>query len=93
LLDALGVSTPKLAQLVGVAEGAGAYGAKLSGAGGGDCIIALVSDERRDDVTTAIERAGGQVIPLRTGATGLQHEGAQRIPVADSQDFLSSVMP
>jgi len=72
LLDALGVSTPKLAQLVRVAEEAGSYGAKLSGAGGGDCMIALVSDERRDEVAAAIEGAGGEVIPVRTGAVGVR---------------------
>ena len=72
LLDALGVSTPKLAQLVRVAEGAGAYGAKLSGAGGGDCMIALVSEERRHQVAAAIEGVGGEVIPLHTGAAGVR---------------------
>jgi mevalonate kinase len=71
LLEALGVSTPRLAQLVTVAEEAGAYGAKLSGAGGGDCMIALVSDERKDDVIEAIRAAGGDVIPLLTAERGL----------------------
>jgi mevalonate kinase len=83
LLDALGVSTPKLAQLVRVAEEAGAYGAKLSGAGGGDCMIALVSDERRVEVARAIGAAGGEVIQLRMGAAGTQEEGSQRISMAD----------
>jgi len=42
LLRRLGVSTPKLDQMIETALAAGAYGAKLSGAGGGDCMIALV---------------------------------------------------
>jgi len=75
LLDALGVSTPKLAQLVRVAEEAGAYGAKLSGAGGGDCMIALVGEARRDRVARAIEGVGGEVIPVQTGAAGVRREG------------------
>ncbi len=42
LLRQLGVSTPKLDQMIKAALAAGAYGAKLSGAGGGDCMIALM---------------------------------------------------
>lgn len=72
LLEMLGVSTPQLSQLVRVAEEAGAYGAKLSGAGGGDCMIALVDEGRRDEVVRAIEGVGGKVIPVRTGAEGVQ---------------------
>ncbi|MEA3345660.1 MAG: mevalonate kinase [Chloroflexota bacterium] len=74
LLEALGVSTPKLAQLVRAAEEAGAYGAKLSGAGGGDCMIALVSEGHRDEVARAIDGAGGEVIPMQTGAAGVRRE-------------------
>lgn len=75
LLETLGVSIPKLAQLVRAAEEAGAYGAKLSGAGGGDCMIALVSRERRHEVSAAIEGAGGEVISVQTGAEGARREG------------------
>lgn len=44
LLRQLGVSTPLLDQLVDIAIGAGAYGAKLSGSGGGGVVIALCAD-------------------------------------------------
>lgn len=44
LLQAIGVSTPALDDLVGIAVGAGAYGAKLAGAGGGGVVLALVDD-------------------------------------------------
>jgi mevalonate kinase len=84
LLDALGVSTPKLAHLVSVAVDAGAYGAKLSGAGGGDCMIALVGEEHRDEVTRAIEEAGGRVISLRTAAIGIRRENGRPTRVPDS---------
>lgn len=86
LLDALGVSTPKLAQLVSVAEDAGAYGAKLSGAGGGDCMVALAEAEQRDGVRRAIEEAGGKVIPLQAAATGVRREDDRQIRVLDSTD-------
>lgn len=44
LLREIGVSTPELDALVTLATDAGAYGAKLSGAGGGGVAIALVDD-------------------------------------------------
>lgn len=43
-LREIGVSTPELDELVALAMEAGAYGAKLSGAGGGGIVIALVED-------------------------------------------------
>ncbi len=45
LLVKLGVSTKKLDDLVMKLGKAGAFGAKLSGAGGGDCVIAIVPKE------------------------------------------------
>ena len=41
LLEALGVSSRSLDSMVWAAREAGAYGAKLTGAGGGGCIVAL----------------------------------------------------
>jgi len=43
-LKKLGLSTPALDQLVDLALGAKAYGAKLSGAGGGGVVLALIDD-------------------------------------------------
>ena len=45
LLNALGVSTPALEQACFAARQAGALGAKLTGAGGGGCIVALPAEE------------------------------------------------
>jgi mevalonate kinase len=75
-LAALGVSTRKLANMLYSARDAGAYGAKLSGAGGGDCIIAVAADEKRDAVIYAITEAGGQVIPVKTNAQGVRVESS-----------------
>jgi mevalonate kinase len=77
-LQALGVSTDELDRLIHAARLAGAYGAKLSGAGGGDCMIALVDEGRRLDVERAIEGAGipgARVLRVRTGAEGVRIEG------------------
>jgi len=73
-LAALGVSTRKLADMIYVARGAGAFGAKLSGAGGGDCMIAVASDDQKEAVANAIAQAGGEVIPVVTNAQGVRIE-------------------
>lgn len=74
LLDTLGVNTPELANLIFAAREAGAYGAKLSGAGGGDCMIAFVKEEKRKAVESAIQKAGGRVIKVRPNAEGVKIE-------------------
>ncbi|GAB3418966.1 mevalonate kinase [Haloparvum alkalitolerans] len=48
LLSALGVSSRSLDAMVWAAREAGAYGAKLTGAGGGGCIVALDSTDRTE---------------------------------------------
>lgn len=67
----LGVSSEKLESLISAAKKAGAWGAKLSGAGGGDCMIALANSDKRQAVSKAIERVGGQVIDVRANAQGV----------------------
>jgi len=44
LLSALGVSTPELDRIVWLAREKGAIGAKLSGGGGGGCVVAMARD-------------------------------------------------
>ncbi|MBU3978906.1 mevalonate kinase, partial [Patescibacteria group bacterium] len=73
-LDALGVSINKLADMIYASRIAGAYGAKLSGAGGGDCIIAIAPEEKRISVEKAIQQAGGEVIKVKTNAKGVKVE-------------------
>jgi mevalonate kinase len=58
LLQKLGVSSPKLDGLVQAAKSTGALGAKLSGAGRGGSMIALVNPETSTTVTTALLAAG-----------------------------------
>ncbi len=67
----LGVSTPELDALIRGALSAGAWGAKLSGAGGGDCMIAVAPPELQELVEAAIVMAGGEVIEVGTAACGL----------------------
>ncbi len=58
LLTRIGVSLPALDALVTAARRAGAAGAKLTGAGGGGNIIALVMPENADVVRRALQEAG-----------------------------------
>ncbi len=71
LLRKLGVSSFKLEEMVNAAKDAGAYGAKLSGAGVGDCMIAI-PDGSVEAVKDAIREAGGQVISIKVNADGVR---------------------
>jgi hydroxymethylglutaryl-CoA reductase len=57
LLNAIGVSTPDLENMVAIARYNGALGAKLTGAGGGGSIVALCPGAE-DEVRAALEGAG-----------------------------------
>ncbi len=74
LLQSLGVSIPKLDNMIMSANNAGAYGAKLSGAGGGDCIIALTPQEKISEVKTSIEKCDAKILNVETNAKGVKIE-------------------
>jgi len=73
-LSSLGVSTKKISAMIYSARNAGAYGAKLSGAGGGDCIIVLTPATKKRAVEKAIIQAGGEVIQVKANAEGARIE-------------------
>ena len=58
LLKDLGVSTPALDQLVALANQHNAYGAKLSGAGGGGNMIILASKDNISNIEESVIQAG-----------------------------------
>ena len=60
LLQQIGVSSRELDALVVAAQAAGALGAKLSGAGWGGVMLALVTPDRRTQVAAALEHAGAK---------------------------------
>jgi mevalonate kinase len=74
LLDSLGVNNLELSKLIYGARQAGAIGAKLSGAGGGDCMIALSKEQDKEPVEQAIESMGGKVLKIKIGAAGVLRE-------------------
>ena len=73
LLDALGVGHPALTRLVLAARAAGAFGAKITGAGGGGCMIALAPSRAKGSVAGAIRSCDAQAI-----MTTLDTEGARK---------------
>ncbi len=59
MLRQIGASDPDLDRLVSLCKAKGAAGAKLTGAGGGGCVIALARDRREADLlAAAIGREG-----------------------------------
>lgn len=62
LLIEIGVSSSKLNNLVEAARLAGALGAKLSGAGRGGNMIALVEDDDVEQVTKALKKTGAKKV-------------------------------
>jgi mevalonate kinase len=61
-LEEMTVSSPELERLIEAAVSAGALGAKLSGAGRGGNMIALVREKNEEAVRLAILRAGARAV-------------------------------
>ncbi len=72
--ERIGSSAPENVQQVEAAIGAGAFGAKISGAGGGGIIIAVTEAETQPAVIAAIEAVGGRAFAVNTGAPGARIE-------------------
>lgn len=74
LLCGMRVSDESLDWLINAARKAGALGAKLTGAGGGGCMVALAKNERLDQVIEAILRAGGKPFKAKKTDEGVRIE-------------------
>jgi mevalonate kinase len=74
LLDALGVNSLELSDLIYSARAAGAFGAKITGAGGGGCMVALTALDKCTDVAEAISAAGGEAIITGSTEQGMRVE-------------------
>lgn len=68
LLQQIEVSCKELDHLVDLARSLGAYGAKMTGGGGGGCMLALTpGQDLQEKVATAIENEGLQVLRTKIG--------------------------
>lgn len=69
LLGGLFVSSPELEHLCAIARKAGAFGAKLTGAGGGGCMIALCPEDKAEYVRAELAKAAEFTLITRIDAT------------------------
>ncbi|MCK4223409.1 mevalonate kinase, partial [Candidatus Bathyarchaeota archaeon] len=68
LLREIEVSCEELDCLVNLAQEQGAFGAKLTGGGGGGCMVALTpGKELQEKVATTIEDEGFEVLRTKIG--------------------------
>lgn len=74
LLEAIGVSTFELNKLINVARKNGAYGAKLTGAGGGGCMVALSPKTKQKQIADAILNAEGKPLITNISPQGVKIE-------------------
>jgi len=72
LLKVIGVSHESLDRLVEATRKAGALGSKLTGGGGGGCMISLATPSKRAVVCKAIEENGGQPMIVRKHNAGVK---------------------
>jgi mevalonate kinase len=73
LLEALGVGHPQISKIVLAARAEGAFGAKITGAGGGGCMVALCPKHLKQRVANAIEACDARAI-----MTSIDTEGARK---------------
>jgi len=71
LLRNLGVSSPELEKLISAAAPS-SLGVKLTGAGGGGCMVALTRNPK--ETSEAIELAGGKTLISKLASKGLEYE-------------------
>lgn len=75
LLSGIGVSCSELDDMVTVARRT-SFGAKLTGAGGGGCMLALT--DKPEETAAALEMRGGRVIVTPLGANGVVIENSYK---------------
>jgi len=76
--NAPGITTPAIDKLIEVARRHGARAAKVCGAGGGGCVIALIEKGSRRQVEQAIREQGGEPLDFHVAREGLRFHPARR---------------
>ena len=70
LLDSLGVGHAKITEILEIATNFGSIGGKLTGAGGGGCVIILTSQENQEEIAHALRNKGFQVVSAELSSKG-----------------------
>ena len=76
MLNSIGVSSPELDNLIKAAAPT-SLGAKLTGAGGGGCMVALTKNPKL--TSDAIELAGGRTLISKLGSPGMKIDSAENV--------------
>ena len=84
LLSGIGVSTMKLEILCHTARKNGALGAKLTGAGGGGCMVALSEESYMSDIERAIRRRKSDAYRVSLTDQGVTSRWIEDDEIADS---------
>ena len=84
LLAGIGVSTMKLEILVHTARQNGALGAKLTGAGGGGCMIALAEEQDISEIERAIRRRKSDSYRVTLTEEGVNSRWIEDDEIADT---------
>jgi D-glycero-alpha-D-manno-heptose-7-phosphate kinase len=66
------ISTPTIDRIIAGARRNGALAGKVCGAGGGGCVALLIEPDARPRVESAIEAAGGKVLPMKIDRHGVR---------------------
>ena len=69
-LDEIGISNETLDEMISIADCYG-YGSKITGAGGGGCIISAVPAERQNDAIKALNDAGYESYAVKIDYSGV----------------------
>ena len=69
-----GISTPEIDAAIAAARGAGAWGGKVCGAGGGGCIVFLFPPDKREAIVAALADVPGRVLDVVPVAHGMTVE-------------------
>ena len=72
-LRMVGVSSPEIEEAIALCLEGGAYGAKLTGAGGGGCVIAVADPDKLDKIIPVVSRRF-EVFRVRLGVDGVRIE-------------------
>ena len=70
-LDEIGISNETLGEMMGIADRYG-YGSKITGAGGGGCIISVVPLERQNTAIKALKDAGYESYAVKIDYSGVR---------------------
>lgn len=69
---AVGVTTPRIDNMIAEAKRAGALASKICGAGGGGCLLTLARVQERQAVQEALVAAGAEILEATIDDVGLQ---------------------